>query len=725
VHLAASILSLLLAPTPDPSQWQAALALAQPAKVAVAAFYVENNRFPARDDEVPLPKRPALRPSDPRVRVVAGGSIELTFDAFSQLGSGRVFLVPSVASSGLSWECVTPDLASLPRVAPDCRFAAGYRPSIRHAAAQPTGPPGSRMLVHNQDGSSYTLDFAQLLKDRFVNADGFYGRPLDVFRLATDQSRADIVAGAVAWMGGKIPNARSLMWTSQVFVDAGPSLMPPIEAHLTESAPDAAAVGLLAVCDLESRQASQQDAVDAYARCFDRHRPQLSSAIAYAAKTASAALPAMPRDTVPCSWILLVVGASGSLGRPALPDFAPILASGAASDAVIARRNECSHESVRAAVAEVLLSPPRDPALTEATESAVDNLVASALRPKDSTAQTTRLAALLDTLPWTDALGKRLDAIVVEKVRSCELIELDRLLVLGRVGVDVLTLILDHMQDMGCPREKWLRALAYWSQTPAAFDARVDMALTWGLQRYPETARLHHDRTRSVATRDAIVTAALELVETPEEQAAKGNQRDPPPDAHAISILKALLEHIGYVPVSFGKNGVPQFPKASGLRWQPLEEKAIALKPDAADANRAQDLGAALASLASANPRCQVPSGDSNVLRLAGQGKALFVFPCGTDSPSLVVIGSRAGFKVMNLPERLKPFEQLPGTGGPAVESIPEIMAVSDVDGDGNLEILTRRSICDNCRGWTEEESTEYALSEESGDWFTYLTAKR
>jgi hypothetical protein len=689
---------------------------------AVAGYYAAKGRFPPREEEVRASST-AAHPAAASVRIMAGGAVQLSFDTHSPLGLGHIYLVPYFVDSRLSWVCVSPNFSSLPRVAPDCRYARDYSPYDSSSAARLTGAPQDWITVHNLDGGSYKLDVDALLREGRVIGESFQNwRSNALFPLMTAQSRAEVIGRAMQRATGRLPDARALNWFAQILIDSGPSSIASIEARLADSAPDSSAAGLLAICELERSQAEQHAANDVYEVCFQRHLPQERLAVDHIVGAARGALATTDVESVPCYWILRVLGAAGPAARPALPALTPWLDADAGSQDAAIRRAECGRESLRATLVKILLAEPRDPSLAALADRAVDELVAATLSPHDSRPESARLTSLLDTVPWSDALQRRLDPIAVGRLAICDPLEPDRLATLGRLGAGMLTLLFDHWQDMGCPREEWIRRLAYYSQTPAASETRMGWMLTDLMQRYPDTARLHYDRTRSVFTRDHLVESALVLTASPEKQAADGNWRDPPVSKRAVAILGALLSDIGYVDVSFSEKGVPRFPKASNLHWLPLRDWAIALESrDSGKANAAPDLLAALAQLAAAAPGCRIPAADETVVGRAGAGKALFVFPCDKDSPPQIVIGSPGGFKVMHFPERLNGFAEWDGTGGSAAE---RIMAVSDVDGDGNLEILTRRRVCDNCKGWTEAESFEYDLSEESGDWFTYLTTK-
>ena len=727
--LAGLILTLLFQTTAEPSGWRTALALAQPAKTAVATFYMENNRLPARDNEVQLEKPPPAGPGDPGVRVLAGGSIELSFDRSSGLGPGKAFLVPNLVSSRLSWECVTPDLASLPRIAPDCRFAPGYSPPRNPLAARPTGPPEARLLVHDRDGRSYELDIDRLVRDEFVSGESYSMRAEDVFRLATEESRVRLVAAIMARMAGRVGDARSLAHLTRLFLDGGQDLVPALDARLPQAPPDSAAAGLLAVCELLRQQVDQHTQEDAYLSCIRQRAARLPLAIEHAVAVSQRALQQPPRESAPCFEVLRVLRTAGTAARPALPALTALLDDGArpASDAVAARRQECGREGVRATLVEILLSEPQDPSLASLAPRAVDEFVAATLaprsreRPQDALSETRHLTSLLDSVAWTDAVRQRLESVVVARLERCDPLEPDRIGDLGRLGVGVLTLVLDHWQTAGCPAEQRRVALEKESRSLAFAESRVGDMLAYLLLRYPETARLHYERSPSVWTRDHLIEAALAILEPPEGESAAERRSREQEQRRAISALKAMLDGVGYVAVAFDDKGAPRFAAGSKLVWSPLSDRAIAENappPSGEDMARSR---ASLARVAAGAPDCRIPLDDQTALRRALAGKALFTFPCGAGAPALVVIGSPAGFKAMNLPERLNGVRAISATDR-SDQAAEQILAVSDVDGDGNLEVLTRRRQCDTCDGWNESDWYLYDLSEESGDWFTYLT---
>lgn len=727
---AGPILFVLLQIGAEPAQWQAALALARPAKTAVAAFYVENIRFPERDGEVQLETVPPGRPGDPRIRVVAGGSIELSFDASSGFGSGRAFLVPSLVSSRLSWECVTPDLASLPRIAPDCRLAPGYSPPSRPLSPRPTGPPEARVLIHNEDGRSYELDIDRLVRDEFVSGESYSLRPQDVFRLAAEESRERLVAAIMGRMAGRVGDTRSLARLTRIFMDGGQGLIPILDARLPQAPPDSAAAGLLAVCELVRQQTQQHAEEDLFLSCIRKRAARLPLVVEHAVAVSQRALEQLPRESEPCFQAMRVLRAAGAAARPALAAITALLDGDArpASPAVVARRQECGREGVRATLVEILLSEPRDPSLVPLAARAVDEFVAATLaprsaeRPQDALTVTEHLTSLLDSIAWTEALRQRLESAVVARLERCDPLEPERIVDLGRLGVGVLTLVLDRWQTAGCPAEQRRLELEKVSRSPAASEGRVGEMLVDLLRKYPKTGRLHYERTGSVWTRDHLIEAALTIIEPPEGESAAERRSREQKEGRTKTDLKAMLDEVGYVPVAFDEKGTPKFPGNSGLAWTPLPERAIAgSSPGAPGPEVISRARAALARVAAGAPGCQIPLDDEEALRRALAGKALFTFPCGTGAPALVVIGSPSGFKAMNFPERLNGLRAI-WAKDHSDQAAEQILAVSDVDGDGNLEILTRRRQCDKCDGWPEADWYAYDLSEESGDWFTYLT---
>ncbi len=578
----------------------------------------------------------------------------------------------------------------------------------------PTPLPEAVVAVRNSDGRSYDLYVDGLVREGRVIDDPFINwQPEALFSLMTEQSRADVIANAMQ-RAGRFPNARALKRFSEFLIAAGPSSVPAIDARLANSSPDGSAAGLVAICEMERTRVGQHGGEDAYETCFqerlEKARPAVERAVAAAGESLAATAP----ESVPCYWSLRVLGAAGPAARPALPALAPLLDTGTSStDTAAKRRGECFRANISATLVKILVPKPRDKSLGALTDRAVDDLVAATLVPPDTLPESAHLASVLDTLPASRSLDRRLETIVVDRLKNCDPIESGRLLVLGRLGVDVLARILDHWQNMGCPREEWIRALQVRSWQPAAAEGFMNWTLVKQLERYPDMASSLYDRTRSAFTRDHIVEAARVVVEPPEQQAAEERGSPPLAEQRTVEILTAFLSHIGYVAVTFDEEGTPRFPEASNLHWLPFDNRAIVFEADdSADAKARPDLRAALKRLAAATPSCRIPIDDEGVLLRSSTGKALFVFPCGAGAPPQVVIGSRAGFKVMHFPARLN-FQEPDAPGG-------AILAVSDVDGDGNLEILTRQRVCRDDPG-----CFEYDLSEESGDWFTHLTAKR
>jgi hypothetical protein len=212
---------------------------------------------------------------------------------------------------------------------------------------------------------------------------------------------------------------------------------------------------------------------------------------------------------------------------------------------------------------------------------------------------------------------------------------------------------------------------------------------------YPRAAAQRYAAANTVPTRDDLIAAALNLREA-------GN-----PELAAD--LDRLLTRAGVTAFEV-RGGRVTFPAAPRLQWKPYDDWRIPLPgPPASSAG----LQAAYRGFAQRWSECRVPIDDERIWLSVLQAKRLFVFACDEQEPALIVIGSPRGFKAMRIPDRLR---------GIATAPRDVIAGVSDVEGDGNLEVLIAVP-CDGRDAACAEGRVpdSYELLQEDGDWFTWF----
>jgi len=141
------------------------------------------------------------------------------------------------------------------------------------------------------------------------------------------------------------------------------------------------------------------------------------------------------------------------------------------------------------------------------------------------------------------------------------------------------------------------------------------------LARYPGLAALTYARSTTSFTRDHVVEATLDAIETlGSAPASRSGAGDRSADAARRATLRRFLA------VSFGRDGTPRFPQSSRLRWRPLAGATLAAP--ATPREPAVDLAASMQSVSLANPTCRRPVPVDTALARAASSKALFLLSC-------------------------------------------------------------------------------------------------
>jgi hypothetical protein len=578
----------------------------------------------------------------------------------------------------------------------------------------PIGAAADRVTVHVKGGHIFELDVAQLVQSGpplVTSSEGrFYVNRLTLLDNVTPDSRAEILAALQVRLAGRLGDLTSLENVASFLRTALPADRARLDSAVPTAAADVGAALLMALCGI-----SGQDREPTMA-CFDANRGRAAPAIgALVARAADAIDPARPRaKTVRCSQSLGLLRDVGASARPVLP----LLAGLMQADAAVLGSVGCGREEVAGTAALVALQLPQEGRVADIATRAAQTFVAERLAFGEGKSQGTlvpaRLTALLDAVPLDAAMRRHLETLAAAQWARCAPLRPDMLNELGRVALVLATTIFDHWNDTGCSPDAWQQALARGSRTPAGAESDVHYLLETQLARYPGLAAPTYAHSTTQFTRDHVVEATLAAIDALRSApASRSGAGDRSADAWRRATLRRFLADIGYVAVSFGRDGTPRFPRSSRLRWQPLAEATLAAP--ATPGEPAVDLAASMQTVSLANPTCRWPVPVDRVLARAGSGKALFLLSCTASPRLLIVIGSPRGFKQMHLPTRLI------GADASEVEPGWALIAVSDVDRDGRLEIVTRRRACEG-KGCTGVDADfDYDFSEEDGDRFTYF----
>jgi hypothetical protein len=95
-------------------------------RTAIAEYYMSMGRMPTTAAEAGLSPPDQYRGKTLRAaNLLAGGGIELVFDAQSGVDGGRILLVADTThanATGIQWRCETPDYPLIARAAPTCEY---------------------------------------------------------------------------------------------------------------------------------------------------------------------------------------------------------------------------------------------------------------------------------------------------------------------------------------------------------------------------------------------------------------------------------------------------------------------------------------------------------------------------------------------------------------------------------------------------------------------------
>ncbi len=120
------------------------LVVAAAMRVAIAEYYTTTAKMPATNSEAGLPAPDQYRGKSLKsATVLAGGHIELVFDAQSGVEGGRVLLAPDTThedAMGIQWSCETRDYPLIKRVSPTCEYKPAEAAMLAPESAIKTPP---------------------------------------------------------------------------------------------------------------------------------------------------------------------------------------------------------------------------------------------------------------------------------------------------------------------------------------------------------------------------------------------------------------------------------------------------------------------------------------------------------------------------------------------------------------------------------------------------------
>jgi hypothetical protein len=98
---------------------------ADPARTAVAEFYINSGKWPATNKDVGLPEPSAYRGDSLRSLEVSENRITLTFDDKIGPDGGKIILIGTYLADqmGIKWACVSPNIADISVAVGTCRNA--------------------------------------------------------------------------------------------------------------------------------------------------------------------------------------------------------------------------------------------------------------------------------------------------------------------------------------------------------------------------------------------------------------------------------------------------------------------------------------------------------------------------------------------------------------------------------------------------------------------------
>jgi hypothetical protein len=646
------------------------------ARTAVAEFYVTHNRPPASLEEVGL--APSNRADAVDVSIQSAGVIRLALARRRDAPPLRVFFVPSLGERGFAWACISPDIPIIATILRDCRFDASFEPQ-RDTQASIEAPTLPNHLTITVEGQTFRIDPRDYLNG--ANA------TIDVATIPglSAQGREQLVDFVLSRVEERITQLDDVLNLASWLQKLGASRRPLLERHLQDK-PAIAAAALLALCGVDARlvpirevqaclAVTRPDAAGAVEEINQRVERQLQDPIDHPHGAAGGILD--------CHAVVRVVVTLGAAARPVAPSLARLVGDRRAH-VTAGGVDVCRQREVVVALLRVLLSEPPDADQADLADTAALALVTMTLFEPvhEVDAAPAGTGGLMDARDMHARLAARLSAQVGAWVGRCDQVQYsaDRLISdLGVIGFDVLLPMLDARA--GVP--------------PCDPGSAAVRALGELVRAYPRAAAQRYAAANTVPTRDDLIAAALNLREA-------GN-----PELAAD--LDRLLTRAGVTAFEV-RGGRVTFPAAPRLQWKPYDDWRIPLPgPPASSAG----LQAAYLGFAQRWSECRVPIDDERIWLSVLQAKRLFVFACDEQEPALIVIGSPRGFKAMRIPDRLR---------GIATAPRDVIAGVSDVEGDGNLEVLIAVP-CDGRDAACAEGRVpdSYELLQEDGDWFTWF----
>ncbi|HWK83383.1 MAG TPA: hypothetical protein VNS61_06555, partial [Caldimonas sp.] len=218
--------------------------------------------------------------------------------------------------------------------------------------------------------------------------------------------------------------------------------------------------------------------------------------------------------TVWCGQSLGLLRDAGVSSRPVLPLLARLMQA----DAGVLGSVGCGREEVAGTVALVALQLPQEGPVADIATRAVQTFVAERLAFGEGKSQGTlvpaRLTALLDALPPDAAMRQRPEGLAAAQWVHCAPLLPNMLSDLGRAALVLATTIFDHWNDTSCSPDAWQQALGRGSRTPTGAESDVHYLLETHLARYPGLAALTYARSTTSFTRDHVIEATLDAIET-------------------------------------------------------------------------------------------------------------------------------------------------------------------------------------------------------------------
>ena len=644
---------------------------ARAARIALTEYYVAHNRFPVAGVDADFP------PLEPGTRITGYGVVEMEM---AGPGSPHLFLVPHVSATGIRWECIAsgPQSAPLPR---DCRYVAGYAPPSPGPAETAAATLRQEIELQTREGTRFTMNAGQ----HFMSPH---------FAELTQPDQARVLDIVLARDAGKLEEFGELLRFGDRLVYGGPRVVPALRAYLPQAPANVAAGIVLAICRIgDDYNGTLHTRIEwPVAECFPALAATAPHALAYLARVAQQTLDHPQAEPYNADvYAAGIAGALGAAGRPAVPGLARLLVADDHRPDAAGKRSAASR-----ALLAILLGGPRDDEDEALVAKAIGVVAQDAFRSTGNSRMVqgeqlkpSGLAAALDRYRLTDRGARELARVATRLGAQCQSPSSgEGMLELGLLGIRLMVETIDGADDECLSTSNFTSALALLGA------------------RYPATFAQEYERAQTVLARDTLTGSAL---------AALDPAAPLPLTPKARAGLRGLLARTGYVPVTI-VNGMPRFPPASGLAWHPLPAWDLPAHSEAEPMVTYAYLRQLLAGLAAAFPECQVPTDDATLQAHSGHAKSLFVVPCERQERGpLLLIVSATGAKTMHVPERLRSLV----SGEDAA-----IVGVSDLEGAGNLAILTRRQDveCENAlpRGGDPARCDIYAFGVEDGVWFTY-----